>query len=304
MATDPIQLTNLSKYLEVARLKYDACMSRIDLPLRLDGENAVVRFKHVKFDKNGEPKFKDLAECLADHITQYCFSVTRRQRAMTEADRNRLYREAKKLMRLYATSGEAGEILLYFLLESVLEAPQLVAKMDLKTNTAMEIHGSDGIHMRWNDSDKCMDIYFGEAKLYSKISNALDNAFESITNFHEDRQTDRELNIVTSHCKWADDKTKDFVLRYVDRHDPIDDCRFNHACLIGYDWTQYKKLQNEHRSYFLENFSQIYSKDIPRLISLLKSRFGKFKFRQFYFEIFFLPFKSVQDFRDEFNKAL
>ncbi|BBO66290.1 hypothetical protein DSCA_02200 [Desulfosarcina alkanivorans] len=304
MVTEPIQITELSKYLEVAREKYDACMSRMDLPIQIDGENAVARFKYVKFDKNGQPKFKDLAECLADHITQYCFSVRRRQRAMSEADRNRLYREAKKLMRSYATSGEAGELLLYFLLEAVLEAPQLVAKMDLKTSTAMEIHGSDGIHMRWDDSANCMDIYFGEAKLYSNISKALDSAFESITSFHNNRQTDRELNIVTSHCKWADKKTKNIVLRYVDRLDPIDDCRFNHACLIGYDWKKYKKLNDNQRTTFLTNFIEDYSKDIPRLIKLLKRRFEKFEFCEFKFEIFFLPFRSVQEFRDEFTKAL
>ena len=58
-------------------------------------------------------------------------------------------------------TGEAGETLLFFLMEAVLGAPQLVAKMELKTNSNDEVKGSDGIHVRWNEQDKLVDLYFG-----------------------------------------------------------------------------------------------------------------------------------------------
>jgi Cap4 SAVED domain len=51
------------------------------------------------------------------------------------------------------------------LMECVFGAPQIVAKMDLKTSPKMEVFGSDGIHAKWNASDNCLDLFFGEAKL-------------------------------------------------------------------------------------------------------------------------------------------
>ena len=295
---------SLSRYLEVAREKYDACLARIDQPLQLADVDATVRFKYVKFDSNGRPKFSDLAECLVDHITQYCLSAQRRKRAATEADRNRLNREARNLFTRAPTGGEAGELLLYFLMETVLQAPQMVAKMELKTSSKMELHGSDGIHMRWNEADKLLDVYFGEAKLHESVSSALDSAFRSITEFHQNDLAKRELSIVTSHYKWADNRTKELVLRYIDRQDPVGDCRLNHSCLIGYDWKEYQRLDGEDRHVFIDEFTTIYRSDTPRLIELLKRRFQNFTFRQFHFEVFVLPFRGVQEFRDAFNKVL
>lgn len=299
-----VETPDLARYLEVARGRCDALIDVVDEPLPVNGHNATARFKYVKFDANGQPKFKDLAECLVDHITQYCFSAQRRRRAHSEADKNRLYRQARDLARQSARAGESGELLLYFLMEAVLQAPQMVAKMDLKTARGMEIHGSDGVHMRWDERDSCLDVYFGEAKLYAQVYGALDGVFSSINSFHDQHEGEREIQIVTSHYKWADDRTKEVVLRMIDRQDPAPDCRWNHACLIGYDWDAYSELDGSERGEFVKGFCERYRSDHNRLLDLLSTRLGGFRFSEFHMEVFFLPFKSVQEFRDAFNIAL
>ena len=210
----------------------------------------------------------------------------------------------RKQVREYSKSGEAGEILLYFLLETVLRAPQMVAKIELKTNPKFETLGSDGIHMRWNSDDKLIDIYFGEAKLYQSIYSALDEVFESLNNFHSDDMSAHELKLVTKHYKWADSQLKGAVLNYINPQEPNGDCRFNHACLVGYDWEGYRELLANPQT-VIEEFKRVYTEDTIRLRNLLQSRFDKdFQYKQFRYEVFFLPFLSVQDFRDSFFKAV
>ena len=59
-------------------------------------------------------------------------------------------------------SGEAGEIVLYILNEWVLKAPQIVSKMYLKTNANMPVHGTDGIHARFDETKKKLYLYWGK----------------------------------------------------------------------------------------------------------------------------------------------
>lgn len=195
-------------------------------------------------------------------------------------------------------------MLLYFLLEAVLGAPQIVAKYELKTHGKMEVHGSDGIHMKWNEADGLLDIYFGESKLEKSIYNALDRAFQSMENFHEDGMRDHEFGLVTSHFKLADEKLRKTVVGYLDRLKPGPDCRVNHAVLIGFDWDEYGKLTESKLEALIAQFQRRYAEEAPRFKDLLQTRFNGFQQKTLRFEVFFLPFKSVQEFRDAFIKAL
>jgi hypothetical protein len=51
-------------------------------------------------------------------------------------------------------------------------------------------------------------------------------------------------------------------------------------------------------------FQQSYQSDLPRLQQLLESRFSRFAEKRLRFEVFLLPFTSVDDFRDAFREAL
>ncbi|HEV7302438.1 MAG TPA: DUF1837 domain-containing protein [Tepidisphaeraceae bacterium] len=298
-----VQLGGLSKYLEASSENYKACLDCLKHDLVIDGVAVCLRFHYLKFDPNGRPKFKDLAECLADHLIEYSFSASRRGRPEKAHHYSQLRREAKKLLRKSSMSGEAGEVLLYFLQEAVLGAPQMVSKIDLKTNPNLESHGSDGLHMKWHQADQVLDIYHGEAKLEKSVSKAMSNAFESMTKFHADELDDHELRLVTSHYKWADGPLKDAVLRYVDRKQGGGDCRVNHACLIGYDWKLYKGLSGEVNQ-IIADFKQAYTLRAPKLRDMLARRFAASNLKQLRFEFFFMPFDSVQTFRDAFHEAL
>lgn len=295
----------LGEHLQVNREKYAACIDVLDSPLGIEGIDAKLRMHFVKFDSNGRPKFADLAKCLVDHILQYCHSARRLQSRAAPDEWVRLVRETRDLFTKRLSSGEPGEVLLYFLVECVLEAPQVVAKITLKTSPKMEVHGADGIHMKWDENDGVLDVYFGEAKLHQSLGSAVQSAVQSISRFHEEDMSSRELELVTSNFKLADLDLKEAISRYLDRQDgSAPGCRVKHACLIGYDWEEYQRLDGIERGRLLEEFRSRYAADGPRLRDALAGGFMGLRDLRVILEVFFLPFKSVQEFREAFNRAL
>lgn len=300
-----LQIRSLDDYIEVQRKHYDACIDSIQHDLKIEGFDATLRFKYLKFDGNRQPKVKILAEIIANYLVYYSCSMRTWDRTpFNSYDHSQLERECREFLREYAQSGEAGEILLYFLLETVLRAPQMVAKLELKTNPKFETLGSDGIHMRWNPNENLIDVYFGEAKLYQTIYSALDELFVSLNNFHENDMVKHELKLVTRHYKWADSRLKDAVLNFINPQEPNGDFRINHACLVGYDWNKYIEILAQPQT-AINDFINVYSQDTTRLKNLLQSRFNNgFQYNKFKYEVFFLPFVSVDEFRESFLKAV
>lgn len=304
MDSQSVIVRNLPQYLEASRSKCEACIDVVEEDLCLEGVAARLRFHHLRFDGNGIPKVDVLAEVLADHVIEYCFAVARRRGPQKPHEHAALVRDARRLFRKLDNSGEAGEVLLYLLMEAVLGAPQVIAKYDLKTNPKVEVHGSDGVHVKWDNEADCLDLYFGEAKLEQSVNSAVRNAVKSIEKFHESRMDVHERGLVTSHFKWSDDRVKDAIVDMLDPKAPGPDCRINHACLIGYDWQEYNSVTAPNVGDLEAEFKQRYRKDAPRLRDLLDDRFTNFSKRSLRFEVFFLPFPDVGAFRTAFINAL
>ncbi len=297
--------------LSASRQNYDACLGHVAHTHTCSGVTATTRMHYVKFDGNGQPKVADLAKCLAEHIMEYAVSSRNRPILRTSNDWARFHNEVRRLFKVNATargmadlSGEAGEMLLYFLLEAVLQAPQVVAKVELKTNPAMEVNGSDGIHMKWNATDNCVDVYFGESKLYTNVGDALTSAFDSIEKFHANGMREHEFAMATKHFKEIDGPLKEAVKDVLDSGKPPPDARVHHACLIGYDWSASGLTPAQAQAAIEAEYQQKYLAEAPRLHQLLQTRFDTCQRKHLGFEVFFLPFTSVQAFRDAFNAAM
>ena len=305
----------MEDFLSVAKKDYDSIFNEVEHSNSINGVDVNLRFKFIQFDPNGDLKIDLLIKKLLSYFTHYCFSAQKRRinESPTEQERNEMYHEAKKLFRKWrqqeitdknkSTSGEMGEMILWFLMEAVLESPQIVAKMDLKTNRQMESFGSDGIHMKIIDD--VLNIFFGEAKLYNDVGKAIDSIFESIEKFHKDKMWEHEYNMVTTHFKYLKEGEKQKVFDFISGKIKSQDIKINHACLVGYNWSEYKKLDDQiKRQEFIDAFKTKYQKDTTRLARLIQLRFDKFSKKQFHFEVFFLPVKSVQELRDKFNEEL
>jgi hypothetical protein len=301
-------LPPLDQYLEVCQRRFDACISDVDHPVAVDGVQAKCSLHYVKFDPTTkEPKFDLLARTLAKHVVSYCLSArTRsdiRKRPGYDEDEGELFIIARDYFRKLVDSGEVGELLLFFLLEAAIRAPQVVCKMELKTNRADEVKGTDGIHVKWDDNDGHLDVYLGESKLYKDIGSAMTDALRSIQTLYLENRVDTELHLVTSHFKHLDEHLKERVISWVNRETAESECHLVHACLIGWNWSQYERLVTARDALFAE-FEKKYREYSTNIANLLGKRFDGYTHRHLSFHFLFIPFASVAEFRKSFYEAL
>jgi hypothetical protein len=194
--------------------------------------------------------------------------------------------------------------LLFFLLEAAFGAPQVVCKMELKTNPRDEVKGMDGIHVKWDVHDDHLDVFLGESKLYGDIGKALTSVFDSITEFYDLGRLDDELHFVTAHFKHVDADLQDAIGKFVNRESPEGQCHIVHACLVGFDWDKYKLLLGTKRENFFRQFEDHYRSYAPAIERMLNHRFDGCKHKHVTFKFLFLPFRDVMEFRHVFYRAL
>lgn len=300
---------DLVKYLQASQRKLRTCITEVQHNVALSSPAATMHLQYVKFDPtNGEPKFDVLAKILAKHIVQYALSASTRaevhRRLDYEEDEGELFMIARNYFRKVKDSGEVGELLLFFLLEAAFEAPQVVCKMELKTNLNEEVKGVDGIHVKWDQLGNRLDVYLGESKLFQDISGAITSTFDSITEFHDLERMDEELHLVTSHFKHLDANLKTAITRFINRESSEKECRIVHACLIGFDWGNYKNVVFDQQASFIQKFEDDYGKYASSIQRMLDKRFGNCRHKHLSFKFLFLPFKSVSEFRRAFYKEL
>lgn len=124
-----------------------------------------------------------LKTSLMNAIIYYALSRKTIQEYENEKRIGELFYNAKeKFVNNDDKHGELGELLLYAFLETYLRAPKVLSKLELKTSTNMHVNGSDGIHLLELD-DKNYQLIFGESKVYQDLTEAIRDAFTSISEF-------------------------------------------------------------------------------------------------------------------------
>ncbi len=108
-----------------------------------------------------------------------------------------LVEQAKRSFTDLAKSGEGGEMLLFLLAERFLKLPQVLCKMDLKTDTRMHYHGADGVYAGVT-TDGILKLYWGESKIYGDARAAIRDCLNSLAPFliepeHEEAGRERDL---------------------------------------------------------------------------------------------------------------
>jgi len=201
-------------------------------------------------------------------------------------------------------SGEAGELLLYLLTEWMLAAPQLIAKMNLKTNSQMPVHGSDGIHIRYDEVEQTLLLFWGEAKVHQSIKKAIGAAATSMATFFRD-QLAAEIVLVKAHHHMADlsSEAREALLRYLDPYSEKSNSRKDiSTCLIMFD---FDAALDQHAP---ENRETAFR---AALLSAIEAAIAEFDaaatsagLDQHNVELFFLPVASVDDFRQAFQKLI
>ncbi|TCU60707.1 uncharacterized protein DUF1837 [Novosphingobium sp. PhB57] len=204
-------------------------------------------------------------------------------------------------------NGEAGELLLYLLTEWVLGAPQVIAKMTLKTNPQMPVHGADGVHVRYCPETARLFLYWGEAKMYGDVGAALTAAAKSIAKSLKPDELDHELQLVQRNIDFTglDADAKHALLRYLDPHEEeYNERKDVITCLIGFDFDGFQKASAAGDLGAEDAFRSLAREQLQVVAPKVAAVFEAAGLGSQDVELFFFPLPAVQDFRDLFQARI
>ncbi len=206
------------------------------------------------------------------------------------------------------SGGEAGELILYLILEALVKAPLLVSKMSLKTNSNMHVHGRDGVHVRYCPKLKGLVLHLGEAKLHKQLSKGIDDAIDSITQYLGDRALRaREVSIIHTHMDLAGlDPDAEVHLRemlnpYAMPRPPR---REIHTCLIGFNYPAYDKVAGPSSEEVEAAFREQYEKRAKEIAEQIREKAGKNLSPPNNLQFFVMPFPDIELFRTTFAQKI
>ncbi|WP_333781334.1 DUF1837 domain-containing protein [Rhodopseudomonas palustris] len=314
--------TELEGLCAALRKDYSSLSSRIrTLEHRVScGCNGVTLRLHFPSFRQGKPTVSDLIQTIATFLPPFALprseinAVTKLYGSIDvdayNAKVTQLYQSAVTLFiranRATNRNGEAGELLLYLLTEWILAAPQILAKMSLKTNRDMPVHGADGIHIGYNSTNGALLIYWGESKLYADVNQAINAAIDSVCAASDPEKTQHELSLIQRNIDFAGltESAKRALLRYLD---PFDEAS-NHwegipTCLIGFDFSGFQKAAQA-KNNAEATFQQLAEEHLKTLSPTITTKLTAAGLDDQTIELFFFPLPSVQRFRDVFQKHI
>lgn len=253
-------------------------------------------------DGNGVVRVDALTKLLARQVVDFCVPRSRLEEARVHMQRtgsaeefSRLEEEARQLFTSLERSGEAGELLLYTLLERMLGLPQLLCKMSLKTSRQMHVHGTDGVHARLEHDGK-LALYWGESKLHRTFASAVDDCVKSLAPYLDANPSvrTRDLLLLREYVNVDNPALVDALRRYFLETTPqAAQVEFRGACLVGFDLENYPYSDDEGLTEAVAGWRE-------RVASLIgANRLGHIEI-----EFFCIPFPSIEAFRESVHRTL
>lgn len=105
-----------------------------------------------------------------------------------------------------------GEILLYVLLEQILEAPKVMSKIELNQAQGRIHSRCDAIHLLQPDGQRTVcNIVFGTSSIVGNIGDAITAAFDRVVDIEQNRSDEVQLAEQTVFTKTLDAATAGYV---------------------------------------------------------------------------------------------
>lgn len=275
------------------------------------------RFLYVPF-RDSRPTVDDLIEVAHARMVNFAIPRTRICEAIAQMHANPgamdpwvvLTTEARdlfiKTQRETGRSGELGEILLYMLIEWVLNAPIVACKMYLKTSQQMPVHGTDGVHLGCEGDNLIM--YWGESKLHSTLASALSDIAASISehvNSAEKHKNEVRIIRANLNLEGIDETARTAIKNYFNPYKPESNKLLDgYACLAGFNSQLYKQVEACAYDVCDDAFRKKYEDRIESVGQQILKKVKEAGLEKFRFTYFLLPFPSVDDAREKFQSKL
>jgi hypothetical protein len=172
--------------------------------------------------------------------------------------------------------------------------------MYLKTSPGMPVHGSDGIHLRYDETNDELILYLGESKLYKDISAASTAAIDSILQFTgSSLSITNELRIVRRYLDMPtlSESARGRILEYLDPYGPLAvKQRTVHVCFLGFEFSAYQDILKMDPAVIEVQFRKKYEERIASISEMLSTKCTS-KLATINIHFFLVPFVSLDELR-------
>lgn len=291
----------------------DVHLSLVERDVLIDGHSIKIHCHCLSVDGNGRVQPHRLAEFMRNAVADY--AIPRSQLAKAK-ERDLKYNSTESVSALVeqarhsftdlAKTGEGGEMLLFLLAERFLKLPQILCKMDLKTDSRMHYHGADGVYAGVTE-DGMLKLYWGESKIYKNSAAAIKDCLASLAPFliepdHEGAERERDLILLSDKADLSDPNLTDAIKRYFDRNSTMSNrVQYCGVALVGFDASFYP---GDDAKAVAEDIADAARLELQKLGPKIGERLMSEKLDQLDIEFFCLPLPSAEGFRSAFLKAM
>lgn len=291
----------------------DVHLTLVERDVLIDGNLVKIHCHCLAVDANGRVQPHRLAEFMRGAAANYAIPRSKladaRARDLkynTVEAVDALIQTARKSFTDLATSGEGGELLLFLLAERFLKLPQILCKMDLKTDSRMHYHGADGVYAAVT-SDGILKLYWGESKIYKDPTSAIRDCLASLAPFliepeHEEAERERDLVLLSDKADLSDPKLNAALRSYFDRSSPMSNrVRYCGVALVGFDAPFYPE---DGVKAVADEIARASRTELVGWSERIGARLKSEKLEQMEIELFCIPLPSAEGFRAAFLTAM
>jgi hypothetical protein len=204
------------------------------------------------------------------------------------------------------TDGKLGELILFVLVEAVLDLPIVCHKLSLKQEPIQEVKGSDGLFFGTFRGVESLAI--GEAKIVKRRSQAIASALDSTDRFHGKggrAKKGHELNVAarTLSEDLTDEETEKILEAISPEPSPQ---RTIHPIFLGYqeDWLHEVQVEGDGPDDLQDSISErLKCMDIETTIKeKISDEYDDLEKRWVVFFLF--PIEDVHQFKEELHQAI
>ena len=288
-------------------------LTLVERDMLIDGHLVKIHCHCLTVDGNGRVQPHRLAEFMRNAVIDY--AIPRSKRADAKARDNKfnsneavaaLAEQAKRSFTDLSKSGEGGELLLFLLAERFLKLPQILCKMDLKTDTRMHYHGADGVYVGVTP-EGILKLYWGESKIYGDASAAIRDCLKSLAPFlieleHEEAERERDLVLLSDNADLSNSALTDALKKYFDKSSVMSkQVQYCGVALVGFDAPFYPKEDAKAVSDDIINASRT---ELAGWSKTIGTRLKAEKLDQMEIELLCIPLPSAEGFRSAFLKSM
>lgn len=258
--------------------------------------------------KNNSFAYNELVDQLSNQLYHFALSRTEVQQLIKANEYSTLVKKAQEKLRIHSSNeGELGEILLYCLLESHLNAPKILTKLEIKTAKNDYVKGADGVHLlKLSDTD--YQLIFGESKLNSNLQTGIYEAFNSLSKLLSEDKIKYEIGLVNSQLikEASNPEVYDLLKRVIipTAADDTINTDYSFGIFLGFDIEITEQELDMANSKFRTHMREKIKDHVQGVSKTINNQINKTEFRGYDFHIYIIPFSDLQTIRKQIIKEL